>query len=264
MILIKDREAIDRMAEVGGALAEVFDAVASLCVEGCSTLELDAFIAQELKQKNMTSMTKGYMGYDHVSCISLNDEVVHGVPSKHKKLCLGDLVKIDICVSRQGYCADMARPFFVGALSTSDTRWSFVETARRALDKGIGKACVGNRLTDISFAIQSEIEAAGYGVVRDFAGHGIGQRMHEDPEVLNYGRPGRGPALKAGMVLAIEPMLTMGSYEVYVADDGWTAKTVDGSLAMHIEDTVAITEDGPRILTRDSAREALMVCGEMV
>ncbi|HEV2917192.1 MAG TPA: type I methionyl aminopeptidase [Candidatus Babeliales bacterium] len=263
MIYIKEKKVITTMAQAGMLLAEVFTMLHSVCIEGSSTLDIDTFISNQLQKRALVSMTKGYMGYNHVSCISINDEVVHGVPNKHKKLCAGDLVKVDICASYNGYCADMARPFFVGSISKTDKRLSFVNTARVALNKGIGMAIPGNRLTDISAAIQQEIESAGYNVVRDFAGHGIGRRMHEDPEILNYGKPGCGPLLKEGMVFALEPMLTMGNYDVYIADDGWTAKTVDGSLAMHIEDTVAITHEGPRVLTNYNSDLDFNINGEM-
>jgi methionyl aminopeptidase len=263
MILIKNKEAIRSMTQAGQALAEVFDILGPHISEGCSTLELDTFIAGELERRNLVSMTKGYMGYGHVSCISLNDELVHGVPRKDKKMRPGDLVKVDVCASWKGYCADMARSFFVGPIPADDEKTLFVAVAQRALDKGIAQACVGRRLTDISAAIQTEIESAGYAVVRDFAGHGIGKNMHEDPEILNYGKPGKGPVLQAGMVFAIEPMLTMGRYDVYIDDDKWTVKTVDGSLAMHVEDTVAITEGGPKILTRTSP-QGIVACDEIL
>ena len=180
--------------------------------------------------------TKGYMGYRYASCISLNDEVVHGIPSSSRIVCAGDLVKIDVCAAYQGFFADMARTFLVEPINQKVQQ--FVNVAYMALDKGIDKAMAGNRLSDISSAIQQEVERHGYGVVRDFAGHGIGRAMHEDPEILNYGVPGKGPLLKKGMALALEPMITMKEYMVFVAHDGWTVKTVDGSLAAHVEDTV--------------------------
>jgi methionyl aminopeptidase len=262
MISIKNEEALARMAMAGDLLAGVFEKLPSMCCEGCSTAELDSFIEQELSNNGLLSMMKGYMGYGHVSCISLNDEVVHGVPCEKKKLNTGDLVKIDVCAAYRGYCADMARPYFVGFVAEDNPRRVFVEFAQRALDEGIREARVGNRLTDISAAIQREVERGGYGVVRDFAGHGIGRRMHEDPEILNYGKSGRGPLLEAGMVFALEPMLTMGGYAVYVSDDNWTVKTIDGSLAMHVEDTVAVTKEGPKILTRKSTCGTSMVSGD--
>lgn len=193
------------------------------------------------------------MGYRHVSCISVNDVVVHGVPHADCILQLGDLVKIDVCASWNGYCADMARSFFVG--QSSEQAQKLVDVAYQALKKGIDQARVGNRLSDISSAIQQEVEKHGFGVVRDFAGHGIGKNMHEAPEIVNYGKPGKGPVLKEGMTFAIEPMITAGKYNVYVANDGWTVKTVDRSLAAHVEDTIAITNAGPVILTSSSEQQ---------
>lgn len=238
------------MEEAGSLLAELFCALEAHICSGINTLALDAWIDQELIKKGLKSKTKGYMGYRHASCISVNDEVVHGVPSKAKVLKDGDVVKVDVCASWKGYCADMARTFFVGTASEDAKKLAFV--AQSALDKGIAQAREGNRLSDISAAIQAEVERHGYGVVRDFAGHGIGKQLHEDPEVLNYGKPGQGPVLRAGMTLAIEPMITMGKYDVYITSDGWTVKTRDTSLAAHVEDTIAITQGNPKILTRNT------------
>ena len=190
----------------------------------------------------------GYRGYKHVSCISVNDVVVHGVPAASVILKDGDLVKVDICASHDGYCADMARAFFIGKPKPEAEK--LVAVAESALKKGIEKARAGNRLGDISAAIQAEVEKNGFGVVRDFARHGIGKQMHEDPEILNYGKAGQGPLLQPGMTFALEPMITQGNYKVYVADDGWTVKTSDKSLAAHVEDTIAITHDEPKVLTR--------------
>ena len=160
----------------------------------------------------------------------------------------GDIVKIDVCAAWKGYSADMARTFFVGSVSQEAQK--LAEVGKQALDKGIARMKVGNRLSDISAAIQQEVEKHGFGVVRDFAGHGIGKQMHEDPEILNYGKPGVGPILQAGMVFALEPMITMGHHDVYVSKDGWTVKTVDKSLAVHVEDTIVVTQGEPKILTR--------------
>jgi methionyl aminopeptidase len=248
MITIKDNQAIEKMATAGRLLAQMLENIKELLVPDISTLELDTWIASYLKQHNLVSSTKGFMGYKHSSCISVNDEVVHGVPEATKKIKQGDLVKIDVCASFNGYCADMARCFFVGAGSAEAQE--FVAAAYSALDKGIEQAVVGRRLTDISAAIQAEVEHYNYGIVREFAGHGIGKKMHEDPEILNYGKPGCGPVLKAGMAFAIEPMITMGKHSIYIMRDGWTVKTVDKSLAAHVEDTVVITQQGPRIITR--------------
>ncbi len=188
------------------------------------------------------------MGYAHVSCISVNEVVVHGIPSKCIILKSGDLVKVDVCASWSGYCADMARSYFIG---TPDKKaLQLVEVAKRALDKGIAQAKPGNRIGDISAAIQKEVEKHGFGVVRDFAGHGIGKQMHEDPEILNVGKAGAGPVIQVGMAFAIEPMITLGDYRVFVEKDNWTVKTRDNSLAAHVEDTVVVTLNGPKVITR--------------
>lgn len=248
MITIKNKAAIAKMEEAGKRLAAIFVDLPMIIRPGITTLEIDAWIERKQKEADLVSKSKGYKGYKHVSCISVNDEVVHGMPTDRKILHDGDLLKVDVCASWNDYCADMARAMFVG--SSTPEQQKFVDVAYRALDKGIAQAFVGNHLSDISSAIQREVEAAGYGVVRDFAGHGIGKRMHEDPEIVNFGAPGKGPVLRSGMAFAIEPMITMGGYQVVVLSDGWTAKTKDGSLAAHVEDTIIITENEPKIITR--------------
>ncbi len=254
MITIKNKASIRKMEQAGTLLAEMFKEITPLIKPGISTLELDQAIEALIIKKDLQSRTKGYMGYTHASCISVNDEVVHGVPSAKKVLKENDLVKIDVCASWRGYCADMARSFYVGEMPEDVAR--FVANAQRALNKGIEQARPGKRLGDISAVIQKEIEAEGYGIIRDFAGHGIGKQMHEEPEILNIGSAGDGPILRAGMAFAIEPMITMGSHNVYVTDDGWTVKTSDRSLAAHVEDTVVVTENGPKIITRTTAAHA--------
>lgn len=253
MIYIKNKLSIEKMAQAGSLLSGILVNVEQLIKPGVSTAEIDAWIESQLHEKGLVSSVKGYMGYRHVSCISVNDVVVHGVPHTDCILKLGDLVKIDVCASWNGYCADMARSFFVGA--PSEQAQKLVDVAYQALKKGIDKARVGNRLSDISAAIQEEVEKHGFGVVRDFAGHGIGRDMHEAPEIVNYGKPGKGPLLREGMTFAIEPMITAGKYHVYVANDGWTVKTVDRSLAAHVEDTIAITNAGPIILTSKNSEQ---------
>ncbi len=248
MISIKNKLALDKMRTAGRYLAELFELLAFQVKEDTTTLCLDSFVQEYLKKNGLISSTKGYRGYKHSSCISLNDEVVHGVPSQHKKLKTGDLVKIDICASWNGYCADMTRCFFVGEVDALVKKLVF--TAQASLDAGIAQMHSGNYLTDISAAIQKEVEVADFGVVRDFAGHGIGKSMHEDPEILNYGNPGQGPRLREGMAFALEPMITQGSYQVYIDVDGWTVKTKDKSLAAHVEDTIIVTQNGPEVLTR--------------
>lgn len=248
MITIKNKVAIRKMEEAGRLLAEIMHNVEAIIRPGTSTLSIDTWIAQAIAEREMVSQTKGFMGYNHFSCISINDEVVHGVPKAKKIVEIGDLVKVDICASWKGYCADAARSFIVGQANVEQQR--LIRVAQRALDAGIEKARVGNKLSDISAAIQAVIEAEHFGIVRDFAGHGIGKSMHEEPEILNYGLPGKGPVLQAGMAFALEPMITMGDHAVYIAEDGWTVKTRDKSWAAHVEDTIVITEQGPKILTR--------------
>ena len=249
MITLKNSYARERMAVAGRLLAELFRGMEHWIEPGMSTLQVDTYIEEYLKKNKMVSSTKGYLGrYNHSSCISINDEVVHGVPRDTMKIVQGDLVKIDVCASYDGYCADMARSLFIG--SVSEEVIAFVDAAQASLDAGIREAVAGERLSNISAAIQDVVEGHGYGVVREFAGHGIGKKMHEDPEILNYGKPGCGPVMKPGMAFAIEPMITMGDFRVYILEDGWTVKTVDKSLAAHVEDTVIVTEHGPEIITR--------------
>jgi methionyl aminopeptidase len=248
MITIKNKQSIQKMETAGRLLSEIFDSMSLLLVPGVATSDIDAWIAEQFRSKELVSRMKGYRGYKHVSCISVNDEVVHGVPSSTKILKEGDIVKVDVCASWKDYCADMARIFFIG--SVDSTIKKLADVAQLSLDKGISKAYAGNHLSDISAAIQEEVEKHGFGVVRDFAGHGIGKRMHEDPEVLNYGVPGKGPILRPGMAFALEPMITLGHYGVYVTTDGWTVKTTDKSWAAHVEDTIVITSGDPMILTR--------------
>jgi len=250
MILIKNKASIIKMEVAGKLLSSLFDDIDGILKSGITTADIDNWVDLELKKRGLVSKTKGYMGYQHSSCISVNDEVVHGVPSKKKSLKRGDLVKIDVCASWKGYCADMARCFFVEVDDSQQKAFKMVDVATRALFAGVGMAVVGNRLSDISAAIQRVVEEEGYGIVRDFAGHGIGKSMHEEPEILNYGEPGKGPILRAGMTFAIEPMITEGGYQVYVENDGWTVKTEDKSWAAHVEDTILITDNGPVFLTR--------------
>jgi methionyl aminopeptidase len=248
MITIKNKASLQKMEEAGRLLSHIFEDLVPVVRPGVSTLEIDQWIGEQLRRHNLVSAMKGYRGYRHVSCISVNDVVVHGIPTAKTVLSSGDLVKVDVCASWKGYCADMARSFFVGC--PSERAQELVSVAYKALDKGIAQAKPGNHLSDISSAIQREVEAHGFGVVRDFAGHGIGKDMHEEPEILNYGKPGSGPLLRPGMAFALEPMITMGHYDVYVMHDGWTVKTSDKSLAAHVEDTIVITDGEPKILTR--------------
>lgn len=248
-MFVKNKQALDKMRTAGKLLAEIFENVGSVIHEGTSTASIDAWIEQQLKKQKLVSQSMGYKGYKHVSCISVNNVVVHGVPSDCILLQQGDIVKVDVCAAWELYCADMARSFIVGSVR-DEQKERLIVVAQQALDKGIANAVEGQRLYDISAAIQEHVQRHGYGVVRDFAGHGIGRRMHEEPDVPNFGVAGTGMRLKAGMTFAVEPMITQGSYEVYIDQDGWTVKTKDGSLAAHVEDTVVVGEHGPEVLTR--------------
>ncbi len=248
MITIKNQDAIEKMTVAGHYLAQMFNELGSILLVDMTTLDIDTYISDYLKANNLISCSKGYMGYRYSSCISINQEVVHGIPGKYK-LKSGDLVKIDVSASYKSYCADMARCFFVNNQTTPEAV-KLVEVATDALNKGIEKAIPGNRISDISYAIQSEVNKYGYGIVREFAGHGIGRNMHEAPEILNYGKPGYGPVIKEGMAFAIEPMITMGNHKIIILKDGWTVRTADNSLAAHVEDTVVVTGQGLKIITR--------------
>jgi methionyl aminopeptidase len=247
MITIKNKASLVKMEEAGARLSHIFENLKKIMKVGNTTIFINDWIAQQLKEEGLVSRMKGYMGYQHVSCISVNDEVVHGVPSD-RVLQEGDVVTVDVCASFKGYCADMARMFFIGKVNNDIKK--FAQVAERSLFAGIAQALPGNHLGDISAAIQKVIEDAGFGIIRDFAGHGIGKQMHEEPEILNYGSAGCGPVLRAGMAFAIEPMITMGDYRVHIKSDRWTVSTNDSSLAAHVEDTVIITENGPKNITR--------------
>ena len=248
MIVIKNKKAIDKMKKAGKLLALIFEDVKSLVKEGVTTLQIDAFIENKIFESGLKPECKGYAGYKHATCISLNDVVVHGVPSNKIVLKSGDFVKIDVVASFNGYCADMARYFFVGTVDPVIKK--LARTAKMSLNKAIELAVPGNRLSDISSCVQDEVEKEGFSVIRRFAGHGIGRSIHEDPEIPNYGEPGRGPVLRSGMTLAIEPMIAQGHFGVKIMKDGWTAVMADGGYAAHIEDTILITDNGPQILTR--------------
>lgn len=248
MIKIKDKQAIAKMRTAGNLLANIFSNLHLYIKEGITTLELDNIIENEMMKVDLKPACKGYAGYKHATCISVNDVVVHGVPSKKVILKNGDLVKVDVVGSFNGYCADMARCFFVGEPKENAKKLAYV--ARKALDKAIEIIKPGIHLSDISAIIQAEVEKEGFGIVRNFAGHGIGKFLHEEPEIPNFGKSGQGPILRPGMALAIEPMITEFGYEVKIDSDGWTARTADGGLAGHVEDTVLITEEKAEILTK--------------
>ena len=248
MILLKSERELQRMRQGGQILAEVKDLLRRLVAPGVSTKDIDREVEAFILGKGAKSAFKGYRGFPATVCVSINNEVVHGIPSAKRKLAPGDIVGLDLGCIVDGYYADCAITLPVGAVPPRVQE--LLDVTRESLDKAIVQCRPGNRLGDISHAVQSHCESHGFGVVRAFVGHGIGRQLHEDPQVPNFGEPGRGAVLKAGMVLAIEPMVTMGSNEVRIIEDRWTAVTEDGSGAAHFEDTIAITDNGPEILTR--------------
>ena len=246
MIIRKSASEIDQMAEAGQVVADVIALLAENMQPGVTTAELDAAAGAFIRERGGIPTSEGYKGYPKAICISPNDVVVHGIPDRFR-VSEGDLVTIDVGVTLDGYIADSAYTFGVGEIDPDAQR--LLDVAQDALAAGIAEAVVGNRVGDISHAVQAIVEAGGFSVVRSLVGHGVGRDYHEDPHIPNYGEPGRGPRLSEGMTIAIEPMITAGSSEVLVMDDGWTIRTDDGSLSAHFEHTVAITPDGPRILT---------------
>jgi methionyl aminopeptidase len=247
-ILIKTPAEIDKMRRSGAALRQVHEAVRPLVVAGASTMDLENAAAAKMDALHAISAFKGYHGFPAVLCTSINSEVVHGIPSAKRVLADGDIVSVDCGVIIDGFYSDCAVTYSIG--TTSPTTRKLLDITRASLEKAIQQAQVGGRLGDISATVQEMCEAEGFGVVREFVGHGIGRSMHEDPQVPNFGARGKGPRLKAGMVLAIEPMINAGGPEVKVLPDGWTTVTLDGSYSAHFEHTVAITKDGPLVLTQ--------------
>ena len=246
MIIRKSPREIEKMAATGALVAETIAHVGGLLRPGVTTEELDDAAGAFIREHGGIPTSEGYKGYPKAICISANDVVVHGIPDD-LVVGDGDLVTIDVGVTLDGYIADSAYTFGVGDVEPRHQR--LLDVAQDALAAGIAEAVVGNRVGDISHAIQEVVEAGGFSVVRSLVGHGVGRHYHEDPHIPNFGEPGRGPRLSEGMTIAIEPMITAGSPDVLVEDDGWTIRTQDGSMSAHFEHTVAITADGPRILT---------------
>jgi methionyl aminopeptidase len=246
VIIRKSAAEIEGMARAGALLRETLDLCAEAVEPGVTMLELDRIADEHIAAKGGSPTSKGYKGFPNALCISPNSMVVHGIPSTYKAR-EGDLISLDLGVTLDGLVADSAITVPVGEISPEAQR--LLDICQEALAAGIEQAQPGNRLSDISHAVQTVVEAAGFSVVRSLVGHGVGRDYHEAPQIPNYGPPGRGPVLQEGMTLAIEPMITAGRPEVYVHDDDWSISSVDESLAAHFEHTVAITAEGPRILT---------------
>ena len=248
MIILKTSEEVEYIARAARIVADVHQILIKEVRPGITTGDLDALAEEHIRKRGGIPAFKGYRDFPKTLCASVNEQVVHGIPSNKKILKDGDIIGLDLGAIIKGFYGDGAVTVPVGSVPPGVQK--LISVTEEALMKGIEKAVVGNRLSDISHAIQSHVEKEGFTVVRDFVGHGIGRQLHEEPQIPNYGRPGQGPRLKEGMVLAIEPMVNMGDYSVHVQDDGWTAVTSDGSLSAHFEHTVAIEASGPpRILT---------------
>ncbi|MBU4310907.1 type I methionyl aminopeptidase [bacterium] len=246
MIILKSKEELLLMREAGRLVARAHTLIQEYLKPGIKTKELDELVASFIERNKAQSTFLGYRDFPAHICTAINEEVVHGIPGE-RRLSNGDVIGLDIGVRLNGYCGDRAVTYPVGEV-TQKAR-ELLRVTEEALYRGIEKAVVGNRLSDISHAIQSHVEGKSFSVVRDYVGHGIGQKMHEDPPVPHFGPPGRGPRLKEGMVLAIEPMVNVGDFRVKVKEDNWTVVTSDGSLSAQFEHTVAITKKGPWILT---------------
>lgn len=246
MIILKTQEQIAKMKKAGDILAECHRQIAKMIKPGVTTLEIDQFVERFLAERGATPEQKGYHGFPYATCASVNDVICHGFPS-HEPLKDGDIVTIDMVVKYDGWLADSAWSYPVGNISKEARH--LLDVTKKALYLGIEQAVIGNRIGDISHAIQSYAESQNLSVVRHFVGHAIGETMHEEPQVPHYGPPNRGTRLKEGMVITIEPMLNMGTYEVKIDPDGWTARTADGKWSAQYEHTLAITKDGPLILT---------------
>lgn len=247
MIMLKTGRELAIMKEACRISAGALKLIGSAVQPGVSTGELDQIAEKYIREQGAVPNFKGYQGYPATACISINNEVIHGIPSKNRIIKNGDIVSVDLGACFEGYHGDNAATFAAGDISADAKR--LMDTTRESLYEGIKAACAGGRIGDISSAVQRYVEARGYSVVRQFVGHGVGTSLHEAPEVPNFGTAGRGVRLMPGMTLAIEPMVNMGKEKVKVLPDGWTVLTCDGSLSAHFEHTIAITKDGPVIMT---------------
>ncbi|MDY2902039.1 MAG: type I methionyl aminopeptidase [Bacilli bacterium] len=253
MIVIKSNREIELMREAGRIVALAHKKVQEAIAPGVSTLELDKIAEKTIRDNGATPSFKGYGGFPGTICASINNVVIHGIPKSNIKLKNGDIISIDIGAIYKGYHGDCARTHAVGKIS--EERQRLIDVTRQSFYEGMKYAKPNNRLSDISHAIQTYVESQGFGVVRDFTGHGVGTELHEDPSIPNYGAAGMGPLLRKGMTLAIEPMVTARNYKVKILNDDWTTVTVDGSDSAHYENTIVITDDGYEILTKEKGED---------
>ena len=250
MIVCKSPAELERMRAANALVADVLAGLAAMVAPGVTTLDLDAEAEKQVRAAGAEPAFKGYRGYPNTLCASVNEQVVHGIPSP-RPLVEGDIISLDMGVKLNGFYGDSAVTVAVGRVAPETAR--LLTVTQESLEKGIEQVRLGGRVSDIGHAIQAHVEAHGFSVVREFVGHGIGASLHEEPQIANYGEPGRGPRLAEGMTLAIEPMVNMGRPGVKVLPDGWTAVTKDGSLSAHFEHTVAVTKEGPLVLTSRTA-----------
>jgi methionyl aminopeptidase len=248
MIIVKSPDEVAKMRVAGSIVIETIDTVLAAVGPGVSTADLDLVAEAFIRERKATPSFKGYRGFPASICASLNEEVVHGIPSPKRILKEGDVLSLDFGAIWDGYHADSAVTVFVGEPPSAEAE-KLVRVTEEALEAGISQIRPGGRLSDISHAVQQVVEGAGFSVVREYVGHGVGRSLHEDPQIPNYGLPGRGPELRPGLVVAVEPMVTMGDWKTRVLADDWTVVTADGSLAAHSEHTIAVTEDGREVLT---------------
>jgi len=250
VIVCRSTAEIERMRKANVFVADVLAELEAAVAPGVTTEDLDRLAARLIRDGGAESAFKGYRGYPATLCASVNEEVVHGIPSAARQLRAGDIISLDIGAKMGGFYGDSAVTVAVGEVP--ERTQTLLRVTNESLERAIEQVKVGGRLSDIGHAVQRWVEANGFSIVREFVGHGIGEKLHEEPQIPNYGQPGRGPKLAEGMVLAIEPMVAMGRPETRVLGDGWTAVTRDGSLAAHFEHTVAVTAAGPQVLTRRS------------
>jgi methionyl aminopeptidase len=247
MIILKSPQEIDRMRRAGRVVAGTIDAVLKAVRPGLATRELDDVAEKVILGEGAVPSFKGYRGFPASICVSVNEQVVHGIPGD-RRLSEGDVLSLDFGAIWEGYHADSAVTVFVGEPPSPEAE-KLVRVTEDALEAGISQIRAGRRLSDVGHAVQQVVEGAGFSVVREYVGHGIGRNLHEDPQIPNYGQPGRGPEIKPGLVIAVEPMVNLGDWPTRVLKDNWTVVTADGSLSAHFEHTVAVTEDGPEVLT---------------
>jgi methionyl aminopeptidase len=248
VVIVKSQAEIRKIGQACRIVAEILAGLKDHIAVGMTTADIESFVDESIRERGAIAAFRGYRGYPSSVCVSVNDQVIHGIPSRSTRLKNGDIVGVDLGVVLDGFYGDAAVTLAVGDIPPEAAR--LMEVTEKALSLGIEKAVAGNRIGDISSAIQEHVEANGFSVVRAFVGHGIGRSLHEEPQVPNFGRRGQGLRLKEGMTLAIEPMVNAGGHDVRILDDGWTALTSDGSLSAHFEHTIAITKHAPKILTK--------------